>query len=84
MLASCVIGVDNKSPKCMHQKYGGFNKSCSVEFLFDRRRCQDKICHNVKKTELVMDRLPEKRFLGTSYEPISPYYGTSETRISGT
>ena len=84
MLASCVIGVDNKSPKCMHQKYGGFNKSCSVEFLFDRRRRQDKICHNVKKTELVMDRLPEKRFLGTCYEPISPYYGTSETRISGT
>ena len=67
----------------MHQKYGGFNKSCSVEFLFDRRRRQDKICHNVKKTELVMDRLPEKRFLGTCYEPISPYYGTSETRISG-
>ena len=54
----------------MHQKYGGFNKSCSVEFLFDRRRRQDKICHNVKKTELVMDRLPEKRFLDTCYEPI--------------
>ena len=55
-----------------------------MEFLFDRRRRQDKICHNVKKTELVMDRLPEKRFLGTCYEPISPCYGTSETRISGT
>ena len=43
-----------------------------MEFLFDRRRRQDKICHNVKKTELVMDRLPEKRFLGICYEPISP------------